>query len=254
MDTKIIWIFLPVLLYLSAGCERRQDRLGRAPTTEVVALDSGTLVREKPVRVQSALEQDLVKKGLVNVRDLDSTILVDLKYTTTDNFVGVDVYGDFDQAYLQVEPARKLARAQALLKEKHADYTLLIYDAVRPRRVQYILWDTLQLPEREKPKYVADPREGSIHNYGAAVDLTIADRNGAALDMGTVYDFFGKLAYPTLEQEMLQAGKLSAAQVKNRELLREVMVSAGFTPITTEWWHFNAMSRKAADAQYGIVE
>jgi D-alanyl-D-alanine dipeptidase len=200
------------------------------------------------------LAADLAQRGLVKLIELDSTLIVDLRYSTPDNFTGMDVYGPFSEAMMQPEPAEMLARANQYLRDKNPGYTLYIYDAVRPRSVQQILWDTLDLPDEEKPGYVADPREGSIHNFGAAVDLTIAGADGQPLDMGTDFDYFGELAYPTLEEEMLQQGRLSEEQVANRRLLRDVMTRAGFTTIDTEWWHFNAMSRQEAASRYGIVE
>ena len=120
-----------------------------------------------------------------------------------------------------------------------------------PAGCKQILWDTLDYPLVDKPKYVANPQEGSIHNYGAAVDLTIADTTGRPIDMGTEFDYFGVLAYPTKEEDMLAQGKLTSKQIANRQLLREVMTQAGFSPITTEWWHFNAFSRREADRRYG---
>ena len=221
--------------------------------TSVVEPDTlPTITEARPL--PSPLEQQMIDQGLVNVQSLDSTIRVDLRYSTTNNFVGVDVYGDLENAYLQPEPARMLAQANAYLKEQHPSYTLYIFDAARPRQVQQILWDTLDYPAAEKPKYVADPQKGSIHNYGAAVDLTIAGPDGQPLDMGTHYDYFGVLAYPTQEATMLAQGKLTQAQVDNRKLLRTVMGQAGFSSIKTEWWHFNAFSRAEADRRYGIVE
>lgn len=207
-----------------------------------------------PEPTVSTLERSLIEKGLVNVQQLDSTIIVDLRYSTANNFVGVDVYGELENAYMQEEPARKLVQANTYLKDIHPDYTLYIFDATRPRRVQQILWDTLDYPEAQKTKYVANPQEGSIHNFGAAVDLTIAGPDGKPLDMGTGFDHFGVLAYPVREEEMLAAGKLTQQQVDHRRLLRDVMTRAGFSPITSEWWHFNAMSRAEADQRYGIVE
>ena len=221
--------------------------------TRVVEPDTlPTMVEARPL--SSPLEQQMIDQGLTNVQSLDSTIRVDLRYSTTNNFVGVDVYGDLENAYLQPEPARMLAQANAYLKQQHPDYSLYIFDAARPRQVQQILWDTLDYPAAEKPKYVADPQKGSIHNYGAAVDLTIAGPDGEPLDMGTPYDYFGVLAYPTQEATMLAQGKLTQAQVDNRKLLRTVMGQAGFSPIKTEWWHFNAFSRTEADRRYGMVE
>ena len=240
-------------LLLSVGCQTTQSdqETNTMNSSPAAALD--TVASEKFTSVDT-LEQSLIDEGLINVQSVDSTIVVDLRYSTTNNFVGVDVYGALDNAYLQEEPARRLAQANAYLKERKPGYTLYIFDAVRPRRVQQILWDTLDYPEREKPKYVANPQEGSIHNYGAAVDLTVADAAGQPLDMGTGFDYFGVLAYPTKEEEMLAQGKLTAEQVANRQLLRKVMTRAGFTPIKTEWWHFNAFSRTEANRQYGIVE
>lgn len=200
------------------------------------------------------------KQGLVDVQKIDPSILVELKYSTTDNFVGKDVYGDLTRAYMQPMAAQKLAKASQYLQEHHPDLRLLVYDAARPRQAQWNLWNALpDVPERERRKYVADPRQGSIHNYGCAVDLTVATKEGrsgapAPLDMGTKYDFFGELAYPSREAALLKAGKLTKAQLDNRQILRTAMLQGGFTPIEYEWWHFNALSRERAKATFQIVE
>ncbi|MFB9295800.1 M15 family metallopeptidase [Persicitalea jodogahamensis] len=201
-----------------------------------------------------ALEQQMIKQGLVNVQTVDSTIAVELKYSTTDNFVKKDVYGDLENAYLQPDIAKKLAKASASLRKAHPGYRLLIYDAARPNSVQYILWDALDVPLRQKPQYVADPKIGSIHNFGCAVDLTVANEKGAPLDMGTPYDFFGPLAYPRMESQMLAQGKLSRKQLANRQILRQAMTQAGFRQNTTEWWHYDGMSRNSARAKYGMIK
>ena len=204
-----------------------------------------------------ALEQQMIKQGLVNIQKVDPTIRVELKYSTTDNFVKKDVYGDLTQAYLQPDVAKKLANASIFLKKIKAGYSLLVYDAARPNSVQYILWDALdalKIPERQKSQYVANPKIGSIHNFGCAVDLTVADEKGVPLDMGTPYDYFGPLAYPRSEQLMLQQGKLTPKQIANRNILRKAMTQAGFTVNTTEWWHFDGMSRKNARAKYGMIK
>lgn len=233
------------------GCQTTEVSQTEAVNSLVVP---DTVIAGQGLATVDTLEQSLLNAGLVNVQDIDPTIRVDLRYSTSNNFVGVDVYGDLVNAYLQEEPAQRLARANQLLQEKRPGYRLYIFDAVRPRRVQQILWDTLDYPEADKPKYVADPQEGSIHNYGAAVDLTISDAAGQPIDMGTDFDYFGVLAYPTKEEEMRAQGKLTDEQIANRRLLREVMTQSGFSPIKTEWWHFNAFSRAEADRRYGIVE
>ena len=93
-----------------------------------------------------------------------------------------------------------------------------------------------------------------MHNFGAAVDLSIINENGYVLDMGTEYDYFGELAYPREEDRMIKEGKLSHKQLLNRELLRSVMEQSGFSGITTEWWHFNSCRRSEAYTLYPIIE
>lgn len=203
-----------------------------------------------------AIEQKMVDKGLVDIQKLDPEILVELKYSTTDNFIGRDVYGDLTRAYLQPEMAKRLASANALLRRLKPGYKLLVYDAARPNSAQYDLWnalDGLKIPPRSKTQYVADPKIGSNHNFGCAVDLTITDEKGTSLDMGTQFDFFGPLAYPRSEQEMLKKGKLTVKQIENRQLLRKVMTQVGFKVNTTEWWHFDGMSKAQARAKYGMI-
>lgn len=210
----------------------------------------------QPPKSLPPIEQKMVARGLVDVQKADPDILVELKYSTTDNFIGRDMYGELTRAYLQPEMAKRLAKASALLKRRKPGFKLLVYDAARPNSAQYDLWnalDQLKIPARSKTQYVADPKIGSNHNFGCAVDLTIADENGIPLDMGTKFDFFGPLAYPRSEQEMLKKGKLTAQQLENRQLLRSVMTQVGFKVNTTEWWHFDGMSKAQARAKYGMI-
>ena len=203
------------------------------------------------------IEQKMLDQGLVNIQTLDPEILVELKYATPDNFMKKNVYGELTHAYLQPEIAKKLAQASKFLNQEKPGFKLLVYDAARPNSVQYKLWDALddlKIPLRQKTQYVADPKIGSNHNYGCAIDLTVVDEKGTPLDMGTKYDFFGPLAYPRSEQEMLRQGKLSSKQIANRTILRKAMVKAGFTVNTTEWWHFDGMSKKMARAKYGMIK
>lgn len=201
------------------------------------------------------LERQLLDQKLVNVEEVVPGIKVELKYSTEDNFFGKDVYGDLIHAYLQPEVAESLKNAQMMLQAEYPDYTLLIYDGARPLSVQQILWDNLDKPDSLKPLYVADPKVGSLHNYGVAVDLTIFDTSKSEpLDMGTGYDFFGYAAYPDRESQMLEEGVLNESQIANREILRKVMLGSGFTGIGSEWWHYNAFSRKEAGEKFKIVE
>ena len=204
---------------------------------------------------QPKVEQAMVKQGLVDVQKVDPSILVELKYSTTDNFVGKDVYDDLTRAYMQPMAAQKLAAASKYLQAHHPDLRLLVYDAARPRSAQWKLWNALpNMSENERQKYVADPRKGSIHSYGCAVDLTVVTKDGRPLDMGTKYDFFGKLAYPSQEDELLKSGKLTQQQIDNRHILRTAMRQGGFSPIEFEWWHFNSLSRAKAKMMFRIVD
>ncbi|MBD3636726.1 MAG: M15 family metallopeptidase [Crocinitomicaceae bacterium] len=196
----------------------------------------------------------MIDAGLVNIQDIDSSILVELKYTTTDNFMEKDVYGHMTRAYLQPSVAEDLSKCQAYLKEKDSSLTLLVYDAVRPRSVQQYMWDILDMPIGEKVKFVSNPANGSLHNYGCAVDLTIAYLDGTPLDMGAGYDDIRKIAYPRYEQAYLDSGMLSLQQIENRQLLRETMRAGGFWNIQTEWWHFNRYNRSTAKSMFEIIE
>ena len=199
-------------------------------------------------------EQKMRQQGLLNIQEIDPSILVELKYSTTDNFVGKDVYGCITDCYLQKRPAEMLSKASNLLQQKHPNYRLLVYDGGRPLSIQKILWNSLpQYSPQQRATYVANPAEGSIHNYGSAVDLTIAMADGTPLDMGTKYDFFGELAYPKKEAYFLKTKRLTKQQVANRALLRNVMRASGYMPIDYEWWHFNAVSRQTAKAIYRII-
>jgi len=201
------------------------------------------------------LEQSLRDAGLVDVEEVISGIFVDLKYSTTDNFFGQDVYGDLKRCYLQPVVADMLKKAHDKLQEEHPGLTFLVYDGVRPISVQRILWDNLDKPDSVKPLYVADPKVGGLHNYGVAVDLTLANaETGEPLDMGTHYDYFGYPAYPDRETQMLREGILTKEHISNREILRKVMKHGGFTGIGSEWWHFNAYSLKDAKARFELVK
>ena len=148
-----------------------------------------------------------------------------------------------------------LEKAHSILKETHPDLRLLIYDGLRPRSIQWILWNTLNdVPESERSNFVANPKSGSIHNFGAAVDLTVAHKNGTPLDMGTHYDYFGDLAFPRLEDSLIVVGDLTIEQVNNRLILRDAMTQAGFSPITTEWWHFDSFPYKETKRKFSIIE
>jgi len=191
---------------------------------------------------------------LVNYRKINPNVLFNLVYTTTDNFTGQDLYGDFEQCLLLQDASDRLNKAFDKLQEIDGSLTFKLYDCLRPRRVQRKMWEVVKdTPQRN---YLSDPNKSvpSVHNYGCAVDLTLATKQGKELDMGTPVDFLGKLAEPRNEISFLWEDQLTHEQIKFRLLLRHVMVSAGFFPISNEWWHFNCASRKHVAGNYKLIE
>ena len=170
-------------------------------------------------------------------------IHIDLRYATADNFVGHDVYGSLDCAWLRREAADALQVAAAWLSVHRPGYSLSVLDALRPQRVQERLWAELQ--GTPLTLYLANPERGSIHSFGMAVDVTLLDAAGAEVDMGSGFDEMSLVSHPDHEAEQLALGRLSAAQLCERGWLRAAMRQAGFQPITTEWWHFDFGDRIA---------
>ncbi len=187
----------------------------------------------------------------VELKNSDA-IALDLRYATANNFTGKNLYGVFNRAFLHKIAADKLAHAAANLKAAQPKYRLLILDALRPRSVQYLLWEKVRGTDQQK--YVANPKGGSIHNFGFAVDITIVDASGKELDMGTAFDDFTPLAQPVLEEQFLKSGRLTQQQIQNRHLLRKVMEDAGFIQLPLEWWHFEALAKTEVKKNYFIVE
>ena len=254
-----------ILLFLACNSKEDISRLPR--TCEKMILSAESLTPSLfssseaeifPVKEESSLsllEKKLVSHSLVNISELDKSIIINIKYSTENNFLKKNLYGDLKKCYLQKDNAEKLVKAQKLLKEKYPFYSLVVFDGVRPLSIQKMMWDELKgVPEKNKWKYVSDPEVGSLHNYGCAVDVSIVNEEGWEMDMGTPYDYFGELGHPIAEPIMLDEGKLTWRQFENRKLLREVMFASGFTGITTEWWHFNGSSLHIAGEKYHIID
>ncbi len=176
---------------------------------------------------------------------------VDLRYGSAQNFVGRDLYGDIDCAWLHRDAAAALTHAVEWLHVLQPDVSILILDALRPQRVQEALWQALAGTDLQI--YLADPVRGSIHSFGMAVDLTLIDANGIELDMGTPFDDLTVTSHPALEEKFLAEGVLSNQHIQNRRLLRDAMNHAGFHGINTEWWHFDCGDRLNVRANYARV-
>lgn len=200
------------------------------------------------------LERLFVQKNLINISSLDSNIRVVLHYSTSQNFLKKPLYNGLTDCYLPCEVAIKLCNAQHFLNSQFPKYHLIVFDAVRPLHIQKQMWDEFEMPDKQKINYLAHPKDISLHNYGAAVDVSIIGPNNVLLDMGTPFDFFGELSEPKKEQQFLLDGSLSKQAYANRQLLRKVMLKAGFMTITTEWWHFNADYKKDAAKKYELIQ
>lgn len=201
----------------------------------------------------STTARQMKEQGLVNIHDLSPDIPVSLMYARADNFTGEVLYKDLKEAFLHPKAAKALAKAQNILKETHPHLTLKVYDAARPMHIQQRMWQVVA--GTPKSIYVSNPKNGGgMHNYGMAVDVTLAKVNGDSIPMGTLIDHLGKESHIDKETEMVKKGQLTKEAAENRLLLRRVMKQAGFKPLRTEWWHFNLISRAQAKAYYKPIK
>lgn len=162
---------------------------------------------------------------LIELRSVIPEVIEDVRYATTNNFTHQVVYPSA-RVYLRRRAAVRLARAARFLWNHHR-LRLKVFDGYRPLSVQKRFWEIL--PD---DRYVANPANGSRHNRGAAVDLTLADAAGQELDMGTGFDDFSERAGHGFRQ-------LPEPVLANRRLLRSVMQAFGFEPLASEWWHYD---------------
>lgn len=161
---------------------------------------------------------------LVNIQSINSRILIDIRYATPNNFVGRPVYS-CAKCFLRRKVALKLDLIQKQLEK--IGLGLKLWDGYRPFSVQKIFWKVF--PDE---RYVASPYKGSRHNRGAAVDLTLVDKEGKELRMPTDFDDFTLKAHRDYQ-------RLPKDVIYNRLLLENVMSEQGFIPLPTEWWHFD---------------
>lgn len=164
------------------------------------------------------------RAAIVDILSVEPSIVLDIRYATANNFTGRVLY-PVAKAKLRREAAESLAAVQRELKPMGLG--LKVYDGYRPLAIQWKLWEVVS-----NPSYVADPRKGSRHNRGAAVDLTIVDSLGVEIEMPTPYDDFTEKASQSYEA-------LPETVKRNRALLRDVMERHGFLRIQSEWWHFD---------------
>lgn len=176
-----------------------------------------------------AKDKPSVTMGLVKLTDLDKSFTMDLRYATKNNFTGRVLYPKAI-ALLNINTAYKLINANNYLKKY--GYHIKIFDAYRPHYVQELMWKLCS-----DKRYLADPKKGSNHNRGAAVDITMVDKDNKEVLMTSGFDEFSERAH-------INYAKAQKKALQNRELLAKAMVLSGFKRIKTEWWHFDDINYK----------
>lgn len=223
----------------------KRDSLGRATQVEAASVmfkrrpEAGATFRITPLKTMEELRQiaaaaqppaedgDFLPSELVELRLIEPSLRYDIRYATTNNFMGT-VFYDQHKAFLQRPAAEALGRAQRRLKQK--GYGLLIHDAYRPWYVTKMFWEATPA---DKKIFVADPARGSRHNRGCAVDVTLFDlKSGAPVQMTSGYDEFTDRANPHYPGG-------TSLQRWHRGLLRRTMEEEGFRVYEWEWWHFD---------------
>lgn len=169
-------------------------------------------------------ETTIADSTFVNLKEYSKDFIYDMKYATEDNFLKAKVY-DCAECFLRLKTVKALIAANKDFMNK--GYRIKLYDCYRPLSIQKKMWEIVSNPE-----YVADPKKGSIHNRGGAVDISIVDAGGKEVDMGTPFDFFGIQASHNYT-------KLSKKVISNRKFLKKIMTENGFNSFDSEWWHYN---------------
>ena len=186
------------------------------------------------IKTKAALAKTVLQtpaKQMIDVKSQIPSIALDLRYASTNNFMHEQLYPLINTTFLRKSVADSLEVAQKQLIEM--GFGLKIFDAYRPYSVTVKMWEPVQ-----DDRYAADPKKGSGHNRGIAVDLTIINlTTKQELDMGTNFDNFSDTAhhaFTNLPEDILQ----------NRLLLKSIMEQHGFKALDTEWWHYSLTAAK----------
>jgi D-alanyl-D-alanine dipeptidase len=183
-----------------------------------------TLLDTKKSAVLLDIAKEIDDNAFVNLKNYSNDFVYDMKYATAYNFLKEKVY-PCAECFLRVKTVKSLLEANKMFLAK--GYKIKLYDCYRPKAIQKKMFQLV--PDAN---YVANPKKGSIHNRGGAVDISLVDFNGIEIDMGTKFDFFGEEAshkYQNLSDEILA----------NRKFLKEIMLQNNFKSFDSEWWHYN---------------
>jgi zinc D-Ala-D-Ala dipeptidase len=176
------------------------------------------------------------KNKLVDIKKVIPLVILDLKYASNDNFTKINLYNTATTTYLLTDAATALQKVATALQKQGLN--LKIWDAYRPYAATQLMWELIK-----DERYVANPKNGSNHNRGLAIDLTIVNSQGEALPMGTDFDNFTDTAHHSFTN-------LPQNIVANRKLLKETMEAAGFKALETEWWHYSFITTE----NYAVID
>tara|TARA_B110000114_G_scaffold117808_1_gene123458 strand:+ start:443 stop:1111 length:669 start_codon:yes stop_codon:yes gene_type:complete len=196
------------------------------------------------VLISSQISSQTLPKGFSYVSEIDATIKKELRYGTSNNFIGKPIDGYLKDSLIISTPAAK-ALKEIQTKLILSGLSLKIFDAYRPQQAvdHFVRWAKVMNDTLMKQLYYPDVQKSELftlgfiasksgHTRGSTVDLSIVDvKTNKELDMGSSYDFFGEKSHPFYK-------KITEAQMKNRMLLRTIMIKNGFIPYDNEWWHF----------------
>ena len=260
MKTKIITIaILLTTSFLLVQCRVNRDTKlenSNVPKTEVTKADTTSenrdstelLSNKKDEQTDAAVPQGVPHEGFVYVKNIIPDLIEDLRYFTTNNFMGEKADGyEANYAILSKEAATALSKAADELREK--GYVVKIYDAYRPQKAvdHFVRWSKTS-DQRNKNDYYPDLAKTSLfptyiarksgHSKGSTVDMTICYKDTKEeVDMGSHFDYFGPPSHPSFIGKY-PGGEVTQQHKQNRMMLREVMVRHGFKPYDNEWWHF----------------
>jgi len=196
------------------------------------------------VLISSQISSQTLPKGFSYVSEIDATIKKELRYATSNNFIGKPIDGYLKDSLIISTPAAK-ALKKIQTKLILSGLSLKIFDAYRPQQAvdHFVRWAKVMNDTLMKKLYYPDVQKSELftlgfiasksgHTRGSTVDLSIVDvKTNKEVDMGSSYDFFGEKSHPFYK-------KITEAQMKNRMLLRTIMIKNGFIPYDNEWWHF----------------
>ena len=239
-------ILLTILIFsLSLSCQNAATTAKSETEAEIKNDLPMPTPTSTPTPTPIAVPKIAAKNGLIELTKLDDTIKLDIRYATTNNFVGKVIYKEA-RAFLQSPAAEALIRIHRNLKKQNLG--LVIFDGYRPLSATKFFWE---VTPASKKKFVANPKNGSRHNRGCAVDLSLFDlKTGENIDMPTDFDNF-------TEKANINYAGATELQKKNREILRNAMEADGFKIYPIEWWHYDFQScpeNRILDLQFSDIK